>query len=155
MPQPEPPRSNAPARGGIDDESILAALRSAAAVAGTPLSAERYDAIWRDHGGASAARVIQRFGSWNAACAAAGLATNRGRAAYRRSWTRESLLAAVADYLVSEGAAGSYADYARWARTTQGAPSAQTVRNYLGSWGSAKEDAAALLEARPPVDSDD
>ena len=128
------------------DEQVLGALRRAAADVGTPISAERYEHVWRDYGGVSSARLIQRFGSWNAACTAAGLPTNAGRAAYRRSWTPEQLVASVADYLRSEGATGSYAGYDEWARSVPGAPSANTVRNNLKGWANAKAGAQALIE---------
>lgn len=117
------------------DDDITGALRSAAAELGTPLSAARFDAA---HGEPSSARIVQRFGSWNSACEAAGLATRAARANYVRGWTQDTVLDAVAHYLGSADAAGSYAGYAAWASRTPGAPSGQTVRNYLGTWSQAK-----------------
>ena len=128
------------------DEQVLDALRRAAADVGTPISAERYEHVWRDYDGVSSARLVQRFGSWNAACTAAGLPTNPGRTAYRRSWTADQLVAAVADYLRSDGASGSYAGYDEWSRAVPGAPSANTVRNNLKGWANAKAGAQALIE---------
>jgi hypothetical protein len=126
-------------------EQVLDALRRAAAQVGTPISADRYDEVWRDFDGVSSTRLIQRFGTWNAACTAAGLPINAGRTAYRRAWTAEQLVAAVAQYLTSEGATGSYSGYDAWSRQTPGAPSAQTVRNYLDGWANAKARAQELL----------
>jgi len=128
------------------DGQVLDALRRAAADVGAPISAERYEHVWRDYDGVSSARLIQRFGSWNAACTAAGLPTNAGRTAYRRGWSQEQLVAAVADYLRSDGASGSYAGYDEWARATADAPSANTVRNNLNGWANAKAGAQALIE---------
>lgn len=130
------------------EADIVAVLRQVAGALGSPLSADRYDTVCDEFGGPSSARIIQRFGSWNAACEAAGLATNRGRSNYARGWTRERVLHVVADYLAAESSTGSYAGYAAWARQTPGAPSAQTMRNYLGTWSTAKAEALAVLARR-------
>ena len=124
------------------DDDVSAALRRAADVLGEPLSAERYDSALSVHGGPSSTRVIQRAGSWNAACAAAGLTVRSGRARYTRTWDRDSVLDSVVDYLRDPSTTGSYVDYQRWARATPGAPSGQTLRNWVGTWSTAK--AAAL-----------
>ena len=79
------------------EASILAALRDVAAALGEPLSADSYDEVWRDYSGPSSVRIIQRFGSWNTACRAAGLRVNAGRTVYRRSWTQDQLVDAVAE----------------------------------------------------------
>ena len=126
------------------DADVAAALRRAAAELGEPLSAERYDAALDVHGGPTSTRVIQRAGSWNAACAAAGLAVRSGRARYARTWDRDSVLASVVDYLADPSTTGSYVDYQRWARATPGAPSGQTLRNWVGTWSTAKAAALAL-----------
>lgn len=122
------------------DQDVLHALRAAAGEMGEPLSADRYDVFQSAHGGPTSARVIQRHGTWNAACSAAGLKVNPGRAGYRRRWSRADLAAYVAAYLREEGS-GSYSGYADWARATAGAPSAQTVRNAFSGWSAAKEAA--------------
>jgi len=139
----------------LSDEQVLGALRAAAGDVGTPLSAAGYDQVWHAYDGLSSARLIQRFGSWNAACTAAGLPTNAGRTAYRRSWSREQLLGAVAEYLRSEGATGSYTGYDAWSRQTAGAPSGQTVRNYLDGWASAKAGARELIDGPAGPDGAD
>ncbi len=130
------------------EASILAVLRDVAAALGEPLSADSYDEVWRDYSGPSSVRIIQRFGSWNTACRAAGLRVNAGRTVYRRSWTQEQLVDAVADYLGSPGSRGSYAGYQAWAKEHDGRPSAQTVRNVLGNWATAKSAALVAIEAR-------
>ena len=103
----------------------------------------------------SSSRIIQRFGSWSAACAAAGLSARAATRRYRSAWGAESVIQAVARYLAGPGASGSYAGYADWAKNTDGVPSAQTVRNVLGGWAQAKAAATdrtarqAALRGRP------
>ena len=124
------------------EQDILQALRAAAEELGEPLSADRYDARQALQGGPTSVRIIQRFGTWNAACESAGLRVNPSRAGYTRRWSREDVATHVATYLHERGS-GSYAGYAAWAKETEGAPSAQTVRNTFGSWAAAKESAVA------------
>jgi hypothetical protein len=121
------------------DADIARALQDAATEMGNPLSKNDYDAYVLARGGITSVRVLQRYsGSWNAACRAAGLKVNRGRPHYTRRWSVPDLILCVIDYLESEEATGAYHDYDRWARVDADRPSAQTVRNYLGSWGQAK-----------------
>lgn len=122
------------------DDDVLQALRAAAAAQGEPLSVDRYDAHQARAGGPTSARIIQRHGTWNAACAAAALRVNASRAGSRRRWTPNAVAAHVAAYLREEGS-GSYAGYADWAKRTEGAPSAQTVRNTFSGWAAAKDAA--------------
>ncbi|MDQ2723794.1 MAG: hypothetical protein M3Y19_10890 [Actinomycetota bacterium] len=106
-----------------------------------PLSVAKYDAAGYEP---SSSRIIQRFGSWSAACAAAGLPSRGASRRYEPRWTGGAVTDAVVRYLAGPGASGSYAGYASWAKTADGAPSAQTVRNVLGGWAQAK--AAALAK---------
>lgn len=122
-------------RQDYSDEDIARALRHAAAESGDPLSVARYDACAHVP---SSSRIIQRFGSWSAACAAAGLRTRVASRRYASTWNVEMVGAAVGRYLASPGASGSYVGYASWAKATDGEPSAQTVRNVLGGWAQAK-----------------
>jgi hypothetical protein len=55
------------------DGAILAALRAAAALVPGRLSAQRYGGLRHRVGGPSAVVVLQRFGTWRAACEAAGI----------------------------------------------------------------------------------
>lgn len=134
------------------EHDILSALRDAAEVLGEPLSADRYDGHQAVHGGPTSVRIIQRHGTWNAACAAAGLKVNPGRTGYRRRWTADDVAAQVAAYLRERGS-GSYTGYASWAKETEGAPSAQTVRNTFGGWAAAKV-AALRATGRAPSSED-
>ena len=125
------------------DGQLLAALRAAAAELGEPLTNGGYDTWQRGReDAASPALLIRRFGSWRAACEAAGLSANTTRSTSRR-WSEEDLVAVVAAYLRTEGSTGSFADYSAWAKTQDGAPSGATLRQ-RGSWAELKRRAAEL-----------
>lgn len=125
------------------DSQLVTGLRAAAAELGEPLTAGGYDTWQRHHAdAASPALLIRRFGSWRAACEAAGLSANTTRSTSRR-WTDEEVVAIVARYLGSPGATGSFADYSEWARATADAPSGATLRQ-RGSWADIKKRALDL-----------
>ena len=125
----------------FSDAQLLDALREAAAELGEPLTNGDYDTWQRGRDAAgSPALLIRRFGSWRAACEAAGVRANATRSTSRR-WSDEDLVAMVAAYLTSEGATGSFADYSAWARAHDGAPSGATLRQ-RGSWADLKHRAA-------------
>jgi Homing endonuclease associated repeat len=125
-------------REAFTDDEILQAIRAAANRCGEPLSHGRYDSVSRDVAGPSSARVIQRFGSWRQACAAAGVTAGVPARDYTTRWDRASVTSAVAAYLASEGCPGTYAGYQEWARASTDRPSGATVRNVLGGWSAAK-----------------
>ena len=125
-------------RESFTDDQILRAIRAAASRCGEPLSHTRYDSVSRDVAGPSSARIIQRFGSWRRACAAAGVASGVPAREYAHRWDQASVTSAVAAYLVSEGCPGTYAGYEAWARAGTDRPSGATVRNVLGGWSAAK-----------------
>lgn len=133
------------------DEEILQGLRRAAAAQGTPLIGVRYDEYAAGHSLASRVRIIQRWGSWNAACAAAGLEVKAAHSGFATKWTDQELLEHVADFFES-GGSRSYTAYDAWARATEGAPSAQTVRNRFKRWSAVKAGAEAVLEDRAAKD---
>jgi hypothetical protein len=131
----------------FSDEQVLEGLRQAAGVHGEPLSASAYDAYFAEHQLASRSRVVQRWGSWNEACAAAGLTVNVTHSGYRSKWSEAVITEHVADYL-ADARRPSYAGYDAWQKSTSGAPSAQTVRNRFGSWQAAKAAAEEVLGQR-------
>ena len=55
----------------------------------------------------------------------------------------------VALYLADPSSRGTYADYDRFARETDGAPGAQTVRNEVGPWATIKAEALRMLAGAP------
>jgi hypothetical protein len=126
------------------DEAILAQLVGAAAD-GRALSV----AGWRAAGHRpSATVVISRFGSWSAACLAAGLVTARSPGGWRHRTPDRALVEAVAAFLAepSPGSRdrGGVRAYAAWAKRT-GAPSAAVLRGRFGSWSAVKALAVANL----------
>ncbi|WGL50703.1 hypothetical protein P5P86_12090 [Nocardioides sp. BP30] len=124
----------------FSDGQLIDGLRAAAAELGEPLTNGAYDAWQRGRDiAASPALLIRRFGSWRAACEAAGLRANATRSTSRR-WSEEDLVAVVATYLSTEGATGSFADYSAWARTREDTPSGATLRQ-RGSWAELKRQA--------------
>lgn len=120
------------------DSEIHDALRAAADALGPgPLTATRYDQARRDGlvDGPSVALLSIRFGTWTAACRAAGVATGTGRRTpYTSAWTDDDIVDHVADYLACS-ATSTVAGYQSWrARHAPAAPSWPTVRIRLGPW---------------------
>lgn len=132
----------------FSDAAILAGLRQAAGELGEPLSSEKYDGYAPAHDLVSTARIIQRFGTWNAACSAAGLETRASHQNYTRRWTKDEMAGYVADYLQAPDSTGSYSGYAEWAKSVPGAPSGQSVRNAFRGWANAKAAAAEVVSGR-------
>lgn len=121
------------------DDQIAADLAAAAAELGEPLTATAYDGWQRSRSAASPALLVRRFGSWNAACAHAGVATNKTRSTSRR-WSDDDVVAIVARYLASPASTGSFADYAAWAKEQDGVPSGATLRQRF-AWAELKQRA--------------
>lgn len=121
------------------DDVMLQALRQAAAIVGEPMSTGAYESVQRDQSLPMWLTIVNRFGGWNAACAAAGLEVNsqhRGRAA---TWDQASAAEAVARFLADPETVGeSFAAYTAWAKTREGVPSGPTVKNVFGTWNDAK-----------------
>lgn len=124
----------------FSDAQLLDGLRHAAADLGEPLTNGDYDTWQRGRDeAASPALLIRRFGSWRAACEAAGLSANATRSTSRR-WSEADLVAAVARYLSAGGTTGSFADYSEWARSQPDTPSGATLRQ-RGTWADLKRQA--------------
>lgn len=126
-------RSAAAAGKGVwSREDAAAALRTAAAVQGEPLSHKRYSEVSAGLG-PSAPTVIKLFGSWREACRAAGVAHGRPpRAGYERFSVAECRWWA-ARCAKELGRLPSLAEYDRWAQRTAGAPSLARFRQVAGS----------------------
>ena len=122
------------------NREIVRALRTAVRIAGEPLSVGKYDRIRATFEGPSAIRLIQRFGSWSAACEVAGVKSGAVKRNYTKKWQREQIVALVKDYLKQSGKA-SFADFSLWLKQINGAPSAATCRNVGSSWSSLLESA--------------
>lgn len=131
------------ARGEQLDLIVADLVRVAALPGGSPLTGAFYDAN-RSDGVPGAGRLIQRFGSWKAACEAAGVPSNdASRRTYGTKWTDDLLLGWVRQYLDDPESSASYKQLQDWLkeRKSEGAPSGQTVRNRLGTWNEIVERA--------------
>ncbi|GAA4807572.1 homing endonuclease associated repeat-containing protein [Nocardioides caeni] len=124
----------------FSDDRLADDLAAAATDLGEPLTASGYDGWQRERDAASPALLIRRFGSWNEACARAGVATNKTRSTSRR-WSDDDVVAIVRTYLTSPGSAGTFADYSAWAKEHDGAPSGATLRQRF-SWAEVKRRAS-------------
>lgn len=122
------------------DREIARALRTAVRMAGEPLSVGKYDKIRATFEGPSAIRLIQRFGSWSAACEAAGVKSGEAKRNYVRKWERDQIVNLVKEYL-TEPRKVSFADFSLWLKQIKGAPSAATCRNVGISWSSLLQSA--------------
>lgn len=103
---------------------MLAEIRRVAALdGGEPLTGSFYD-IHRDREDSlSHARLLQRFGTWTAACEAAGVTprgANPGRT-YTRNWSEEDMVGWVWRYL-STTDLPSYARFEKFLCDQDGAP---------------------------------
>lgn len=130
------------------DEDCLAALRKAASDEDgkptVPVSAGRYSKIIKD--GPSPQTLILRYGSWRAACEAAGVkssASARQAGTWKKGWSDDELRSYVSRFFTEVGPTGTTTDYVKWAKTVEGAPSLITVRNRLGRWTSIRIRIAA------------
>lgn len=122
-------------------ESILIALQAMSLARGresqargrVPVTASYWDAH-RDPGVHPAASVVRaRFGSWTAACEAAGVpVAESSRTKPIRHWSEEECLAAVQEFFAGGHGWGS-AHYEKWSRDRD-VPSVTTVLSRLGSW---------------------
>ncbi|WP_262777480.1 homing endonuclease associated repeat-containing protein [Brevibacterium permense] len=146
---------------GISVTSTLAEVAAAVAYvrgrAEVPsLTASRYDKVRStvlESLGATSAKgatiwpptsqtAVQRFGSWNEALKAAGLATNKiGRAKGQLRFDAAAYDRAIAEFLAdceSRGTATTYKAYTEYAAEHKGkVPSAAAVRKFYGSWNAA------------------
>lgn len=143
-----------PRSSTFTDTQALAALTSASvAIGGRPLSWARYEELVRSGQveGPSGARVIQRFHTWADACRAAGIRSGAPpKRDYTTRWTDDDMLALVVEYLADPAESGTYAGWDRWrARHRPEGPSAQTLRNRLGTWAQIKAEALRLDAAQP------
>lgn len=127
----------------VPEAEVLAEIRRVANLpAGSPLTGAFYEQHRNDGVGVSHARLLQRYGTWTAACEAAGVPATgpNPTRTYARNWTEEVMVELVWVYL-SNHTGGTYAGFEAWLRTQDGTPSAQTVRNSIGSWVQMKRRA--------------
>ncbi|MGC2976985.1 homing endonuclease associated repeat-containing protein [Brevibacterium sp. FAM 25378] len=154
-------RADEPAGSASTVTSTLAEVAAAIAYvrgrAEAPsLTASRYDVLRKAAlGGLGAASVkgatvwpptsqtaVQRFGSWNDALKAAGLATNKiGRAKGQLRFDSAAYDKSIGEFLAdceARGLAATYKSYTEYAAEHKGeVPSAAAVRKFYGSWNAA------------------
>lgn len=140
-------------RTGYTADQMGAALRRASDdLRGEYLGVADYTAWQANHGGPSAVSIITRFGQWSIACARAGVPA---RSADRRSvYTRDQVIAAVAEFILSGPGRATAEQYLQWARIEPGRPSLQLVKNRCGTWARAKQEALGSARQRSPVGAD-
>ncbi|KAB7745563.1 hypothetical protein GA707_06545 [Nostocoides sp. F2B08] len=123
------------------DEEILEVIREAA-IYEFPLTANGYAELLTvgQVTGPSLPRVSQRFGSWSAACDAAGVVSGQTyRPHYESQWGDEDILSIVRAYLEDPTAPNSIQGYDVWKRANApDGPSGQTIRNRFRSWTAVK-----------------
>lgn len=147
-----------------DEQRVQKALAEVAAsvssvhssTAAVPLTAVRYEkqrtAVLAELGIASikgasvwpptSQTAVQRFGSWNEALRAAGLATSTvGRARGQLRFDAASYEKTIATFIAdcqSRGVGATYKEYGAYAAERKGqVPSAAAVRKFYGSWSKA------------------
>lgn len=124
----------------FSDVQLLDALRSAHETSGNGrISAVAYDAL-RAADGPTAATLVDRFGSWTEACAAASVAPHETRRVYEPTWQPDDVLRAVREYAEECKTAGrrpTALDYDKRWRAEHSAPSIGTVRKLYRSWRDA------------------
>lgn len=130
-----------------NEESVLKALRDAS-VFEFPLSAKVYSELVRvgEVAGPSVARIEQLFRNWHSACEAAGIESpSLPQRDYQSRWTDQELLEHARSYFLSADYSGAIGKYDEWRRAHEPeGPSAQTLRNRLGSWGTIRRLALSV-----------
>jgi DNA-binding transcriptional ArsR family regulator len=109
------------------------------------LSRIRYNRERAD-GTPAASTFIRRYGSWSAACEAAGITASAARREnYTQEFSTEDILSAVNDFIDETGST-VYHRYAEWARENS-RPSGPLLIMRMGSWANARKDAITLKAA--------
>lgn len=129
------------------DQEIIQILREAATLE-FPLTVKAYSKLLEDGflKGPSAARISQRFRSWQSACDLAEVeAGTRTRPLDLSRWTDDDLYAAVIHYLKLPESTGAATDYDSWASGQNDVPSMGTLRNRLGAWNQIRNTAIEMM----------
>jgi AraC-like DNA-binding protein len=88
----------------------------------------------------------KRFGTWNAACEAAGVPHGEGRAFYAQNFSDEQIIDVMVEYL-NDHPHPSVENYSAWARDKAHAPSLALFRIRFGFWNEAKRRAIEKMNA--------
>jgi transcriptional regulator with XRE-family HTH domain len=125
------------------DEEIVSILQEASTLE-FPLTVAAYSKLLEEGylKGPSAARVSQRFRSWQEACDFAGVEPgSRTRPLDTSRWTDEDLKASIILYLNLPQSSGAVGDYDFWASGQDDVPSSGTLRKRLGPWNLIRNQA--------------
>jgi hypothetical protein len=122
-----------------DELDTIQALRVWSETHGRPPWSMEWDHAQPEHPCSNTVR--ERFGSWQSALAAAGLEVPPRRARAQRRWSRQEIVAALADWSKANGRAPRWTE---WKQAGPGYPCSGTVRNRFGSWGQALAEASLL-----------
>lgn len=138
----------------VSEEELLNEIRRVARVVegqGRILTGPIYDEF-RKPGALTQVRILQRFGTWTAACKAAGVRCRPPAytRTYEHKWTREEALDWVIAYLTENPGEWSFVKYDEWARKMrrqgENAPSGGSIRNRISrKWADILDEALAHL----------
>ena len=136
-------------RSTYSDEEMFAALRTAWELLGDRqaqgLPRVKYQALMARGNAPAAPTFIRRWGTWSAACAAAGIqAAKARRPSYTRTWSDDDILLAVQDFISQTGQT-TFRAYTAWAREN-GRPSGPLVINRHKTWAQARQKALVLAD---------
>lgn len=123
-----------------DQEFLIECLREAAKLCGEPLTIPAYREVAPQHEWPADLTITKAFGNWEAACKAAGVASNASQGPRRGSYTEEDCLIALRVCRADVGEIPSYEQYSKWA-TANRRPSGATVRVKVGPWREALKKA--------------
>lgn len=133
-------------------DKIIAALREAAKTCGEPLTIACYrkaagptrneagEIVNPGPGWPADLTITRAFGSWQAACEAAGVKYNPPKGPQKGATTADECIIAVRLCASEIGKVPSYAAYSKWARENR-QPSGPTVRVKVGPWRQALKEA--------------
>ena len=130
------------------DEQLVEVLRTAATYE-FPLTTNSYNRL-REVGEIDGPTVVifhSRFGSWNAACDAAGV--EHGQTfieTYNSQWTDDDMRRYVSEYFCDPETRGTADDFKMWLENRSGSPSFILLRQRLGRWLEIRLQALTVLK---------
>jgi hypothetical protein len=117
----------------VGDEALLEGLRRAA-IDGQPPSRAEYERYARSANLPGPQTVMNRFGTWTEAIAAAGMTPTVRRRTYVRKWDAARCTEAALAVGREFGRWPSVVEYERFAGSRDDLPSSATLRTRLGAW---------------------
>lgn len=95
-------------------------------------------------------RIYQKFGTWSELCLEAGVEFRPSiRGSYDRVWNDEELISFIIRFLEDKTELSSFDRYLLWReKQTDRVPDGGTIRNYFGTWTSAKNSALEIIRNR-------